>query len=203
MENHPWPRKMTAEEIRQKIAEWSEKWETSGDVAHEIFAVCKRVRKVIHSESVGLVTKIETWAERTLCTRDKCSVEYWDKMERDHPIAHYNHNGHFCGTVADRGDVPVTYNAFFIINPEQFRIKNDFKDCITLEDIFVPWKTGDKIMLKNRKKPEPKPNPEPETQLSIIKPYVNKKGKSHMAHFTPSGKYLGPVSKKGKVPLVL
>jgi hypothetical protein len=38
---------------------------------------------------------------------------------------------------------------------------------------------------------------------SIIKTYTNKKGKSHEAHFSPSGKYLGSVSKKGDKPLLL
>ena len=38
---------------------------------------------------------------------------------------------------------------------------------------------------------------------SIIKTYTNKQGKSHQAHFSPSGKYLGSVSKKGTQPLML
>jgi len=38
---------------------------------------------------------------------------------------------------------------------------------------------------------------------SIIKDYTNKKGKTHQAHFSPSGKYLGPVSKKGTEPIFL
>ena len=38
---------------------------------------------------------------------------------------------------------------------------------------------------------------------SIIKTYTNKKGKSHQAHFSSSGKYLGPVSKRGDKPLLL
>jgi hypothetical protein len=38
---------------------------------------------------------------------------------------------------------------------------------------------------------------------SIIKDYTNKKGKTHQAHFSPSGKYLGPVSKKGTEPMFL
>ena len=38
---------------------------------------------------------------------------------------------------------------------------------------------------------------------SIIKTYTNKKGKSHQAHFSPEGKYLGSVSKKGDKPLLL
>ena len=35
---------------------------------------------------------------------------------------------------------------------------------------------------------------------SIISQYTNKKGKSHMAHFTVNGCYLGPVSKLGEEP---
>jgi hypothetical protein len=38
---------------------------------------------------------------------------------------------------------------------------------------------------------------------SIIKDYTNKQGKTHQAHFSPSGKYLGPVSKKGNEPILL
>ena len=38
---------------------------------------------------------------------------------------------------------------------------------------------------------------------SIIKDYTNKQGKTHQAHFSPSGKYLGPVSKKGTQPIML
>jgi hypothetical protein len=38
---------------------------------------------------------------------------------------------------------------------------------------------------------------------SIIKNYTNKQGKTHQAHFSPSGKYLGPVSKKGNEPLLI
>ena len=38
---------------------------------------------------------------------------------------------------------------------------------------------------------------------SIIKDYTNKQGKMHQAHFSPSGKYLGPVSKKGIEPILL
>lgn len=35
---------------------------------------------------------------------------------------------------------------------------------------------------------------------TTIKPYTNKKGKTHFAHFTEGGKYYGPVSKNGTVP---
>jgi hypothetical protein len=35
---------------------------------------------------------------------------------------------------------------------------------------------------------------------SIIKPYTNKTGHSHEAHFSPSGKYLGSVAKLGPTP---
>ena len=38
---------------------------------------------------------------------------------------------------------------------------------------------------------------------SVIKDYTNKQGKSHKAHFSPKGKYLGPVSKKGDKPFLL
>jgi len=38
---------------------------------------------------------------------------------------------------------------------------------------------------------------------SVIKDYTNKQGKSHQAHFSPKGKYLGPVSKKGEKPFLL
>mgnify|MGYP003651523918 FL=1 len=38
---------------------------------------------------------------------------------------------------------------------------------------------------------------------SVIKDYTNKQGKSHQAHFSPKGKYLGPVSKKGDKPFLL
>lgn len=38
---------------------------------------------------------------------------------------------------------------------------------------------------------------------SIIKDYTNKQGKVHQAHFSSSGKYLGPVSKKGVKPFLL
>jgi len=38
---------------------------------------------------------------------------------------------------------------------------------------------------------------------SIIKDYTNSRGKTHQAHFSPSGKYLGPVSKRGDKPFLL
>ena len=38
---------------------------------------------------------------------------------------------------------------------------------------------------------------------STIKDYTNSRGKTHKAHFSPSGKYLGPVSKKGNEPILL
>jgi hypothetical protein len=38
---------------------------------------------------------------------------------------------------------------------------------------------------------------------SIIKDYTNIRGKTHKAHFSPSGKYLGPVSKRGDKPFLI
>jgi hypothetical protein len=38
---------------------------------------------------------------------------------------------------------------------------------------------------------------------TIIKDYINKKGFTHQAHFSPSDKYIGPVTKFGSVPLSL
>ena len=36
---------------------------------------------------------------------------------------------------------------------------------------------------------------------SIIKEYINKKGKGHQAHFTQNDKYIGPCSKEGNEPI--
>ena len=38
---------------------------------------------------------------------------------------------------------------------------------------------------------------------TIIKDYINKKGFTHQAHFSPGDKYIGPVTKFGSVPLSL
>jgi hypothetical protein len=36
---------------------------------------------------------------------------------------------------------------------------------------------------------------------TVIGPYTNKRGKTHMAHFTQNGRYYGPCSKYGDVPV--
>ena len=36
---------------------------------------------------------------------------------------------------------------------------------------------------------------------SVIKPYVNKRGKKHLAHFSPYDKYIGTVKKLGSEPV--
>jgi len=37
--------------------------------------------------------------------------------------------------------------------------------------------------------------------FTIIKDYTNKRGKTHKAHYTEAGKYMGPVSKLGEIPI--
>jgi len=127
-QHRPLDGKLTDEAQLLKIAEWSKKWETSGEVAHEIFYFCAFMEKHnVHSHTLGLMTTIH------------CGVH------------HTSHSGVSCGTVAKRGDKPLSFKSHFTIVPEHFRIKNDFKDCKKIEDIFEPYKTGDKFTLKKRK----------------------------------------------------
>ena len=107
------------------------------DAHNAVFAYCrmKRIYMLgIDSYTVGEKSFIDTY-----------TTKYGETFN-----IHYTIYGKWCGKVDALGAFPTYYKGNFLITPKHFYLKSNFRDCATIEDMFVPRNAvpaGQKIII--------------------------------------------------------
>lgn len=75
--------------------------------------------------------------------------EYTNKKGVKH-MAHHTDRGKYLAPVTKLGAVPIYFQGNFLITPKHFYLKSNFRDCATINDMFVPRNAipaGQKILI--------------------------------------------------------